>query len=218
MKTRQRPHWAAFGLLLALAATPPEQAHAEQGLSSVGMVRVKLPAGISLELPKEWNVHSSETGRVFDISRRAVVDLSGLTWNSLGHVIIARSGPASSYALVSVAFQRRQTYTQDELRRLSSAELDSEAKALRRTLEDGFAAQGMGSLEWMGARRESLRNTLALVAEYRRRLPDGAAVWVQINHIPLGGRILSLTLAYREMESLRWRPVVHRVRESLRVE
>lgn len=35
-------------------------------------------------------------------------------------------------------------------------------------------------------------NKLALVAEYRRRLPDGAAVWVQINQIPLGAGSLVL--------------------------
>jgi hypothetical protein len=182
----------------------------------IKFIEVKLPSGVSIDVPRNWWVIGGDLNQTLETSAQAVLDLTGVKNESKTNLLRANSMPRSTYAAISINFYENPDVTPNEIRTLSLKELKLMDDALRSTFEKGFKAQGVEVLNWYGTKKNIIDGKPALVTEYRRSGGNGA-VFVQINSIYGKDKMVRLTLSYRESENLIWKPVVERMRVSFKM-
>jgi hypothetical protein len=180
-------------------------------------VVVRLPHGISLEVPRTWRMIVGDAKDPLQIPAPEDVDLSKMHLPDNIPLFRATATPTDRPASMSVAFFSKATLTLRQAEEMSPDALAAYDRELRRTVEGAFKRQEVEMLTWNGTRRDRLNGHLVLVSEYRRQSPGFPPTWEQVNTIPLERGMIILTVAHSEHAESFWRSVVKRIRDSCRV-
>ena len=186
-------------------------------------VRLKFPTGISMDVPRSWQVIGKDLNKVIETSSQATLDLSGIDLPKRDDVNLfaANCVPATMYASVRLNVRRPALAKPDFIRALTKeqlVEMEKEDKAMLEKIAK--QAPAFGIKDFLGTTKEEVGGNPAIVTHCRRFDGDTngptALVWVIQIYAP--ERTYRLNLAYRETEEGFWRPVIKRIRDSVKIE
>jgi hypothetical protein len=185
-------------------------------------VKVKLATGITLDLPRNWWLIQGELNKTIETSAQAVLDLSGIDMGERKDInlIAANCQPKSMYASVRVNVHRPPLTSPEEARKLTAADLAEMGADMKKMLVQTLPKQGFELRDYISTTREEIAGFPAIVSHYRRteevQGKQTALVWVTQVFAP--GRTYRLNLAYRESEAGIWKPVIERIKTSIKIE
>jgi hypothetical protein len=179
---------------------------------------VRLPHGISVELPRSWRVFVGDNKEVLETAGSQALDLSHMTIPTSRALLRATATPADQPASIFVAYQAQSPFTPAQAAELTPAALADYDRDFRQTIEQQMHTQGITLVEWSGARQDRIGDRVVLVSEYLRKNRNAQSVREQINLIPLDHGMVLLSVTYNEHAGESWRAVVMRIRSSCVIE
>lgn len=176
-------------------------------------LRLRLPKGVELDLPRGWALVGDELLEVIDTASEAALDLTGEDpqpdRNGRITLLAANSTPASTYAAIRIN-STKPLLTASELMSVLGSD------ATLRAIKAAVSQQENDLLEFRRVYATSISGFRALTIEYQRSGMRGP-VHVQINRIVTATQELSVILSYRESEAQLWKPIMERIRRSLAI-
>jgi hypothetical protein len=178
-------------------------------------VTVDLPEGVTIEVPRSWRRLGAAEEEMIATGVSAGLDVMGLSDRGQNRVLLNTVAvPATMFALVRVSVDP--PVPRDEIDGFSEADLRGLSLQMRPLMEQMTRLGGERLLEYYGVRTDLVAGQPTVVTEYRRTGRDGP-VLVQINQIFVSTRTIVVQLSYREREQAVWKPILARVRASIRL-
>ncbi len=90
-------------------------------------------------------------------------------------------------------------------------------RTFQKTMEKGMASMGAKLLAVSEPRIEMINDSPSLLLEYRRSDPHSPSPWtIKQYRIPVGNKLIEMTVSYRESDATIWKPILEYVKQSLR--
>jgi hypothetical protein len=177
---------------------------------------LKLPFGVSVEVPKNWWIIDSDTNSTIETAAEAAMNLSGITLTNAKEVTLfrANSKPKTTYAALAIKL-RKSALNAAMLKSSSHEEIEELAPEMKQITEEALSTVGLKLIEFYGMRREFVGRHPALVIEYKRSGQQGAVV-VQTTRLFIEETEILFDLSYRESEGPMWKPIVRYIRTSVK--
>ena len=178
--------------------------------------RLKLPLGVSVEVPKNWWLLSGDINTNIETMSQAAMNLSGieLPKGKKVNLLRANSMPKTTYATIAINATDSEMNPND-LKNASEKEISKFAPTAKE-MQEALSSLNMHMLDFFRVRREFVAKHRALVIEYKRSGPQGPVI-VQMTRLFMGAKEISLNLSYRESEGQLWKPIVQYIRKSLTI-
>lgn len=195
----------------------PWSSLSQQEQSNSKFAKLKLPLGVSVEVPKNWWIFDSDSNSTIETAAEAAMNLSGIEIPKGKQITLfrANSTPRTTYAGIAIKL-RESELDPRILKNASIAEISQLSPDLKQMTQETLSAVDLELLEFYGVRREFIGSHPALVIEYKRSGQKGAVI-VQTTRLFLRGKEIVLDLSYRESEGKIWKPIVLYIRKSLTV-
>lgn len=181
-------------------------------------ITVRLPHGLSVEVPRSWRVRVGHTSTDLELGAATTLDLSRMEIPADHTLLRATATPADRPASISIAYLPQSTVSRADMTQLSPAALAEYDNGLRHTVETQLRARGVVVLEWTDTRQEQFASQAALVSEYQRKTQQAAVFKEQVNLIPRENGAVLFLLAYNEQAGDSWRSMAMRIRASCKID
>ncbi len=180
-------------------------------------VLVKLPLGVSIEVPKNWRLLDGNFNTTIETAGEAALNLAGikLPTGQKVNLFRANSNPSTTYAGIAIN-ATDSDISPTELLASSEADIRELAPLMHQMFDQGLATQNLRVIQFDGIRREIVDGHPSLVIEYVRSGPKGPVV-MQMTRLFIGDKEISLNLSYRQSETGIWKPIVDHMRSTFRV-
>lgn len=202
-------------MLIAVVGLVPHIAYAKSNF-----VVVRLPNGISVDIPYNWIVLTNDQIITLDTTVESQIDLSNLTKvaSDLGFVA-GYFDDTGDKAKVNVRYYPDMKVTQGIVRQSNAEDIKMFDKALKQTIYKANKATGGTILYWGGTRKRGFAGRIALVTEYRRPPISGeqGSFNVRLIRVLDGARSFTLTVSYNELYAIIFKPICDRIISSLKV-
>jgi len=191
----------------------------ENGLSSRDsrFALIRLPLGISIEVPKNWQVLNSDINTTIETAEEAAGRIKGIELPAVQKVNLfrANSNPRTTYAAIAINATDSEI-SPDELLEASEAEIRELSPLMHQMIEQGLAIHNCRIIRFDGIAREIFDGHPALVISYVRSGPNGSVV-VQMTRLFMDDKEISLNLSYRLNETQLWKPVIEYMKTTFRI-
>jgi len=179
--------------------------------------KLKLPLGVSVEVPKNWWILDSDSNSTIETAAEAAMNLSGIEIPKGKQITLfrANSMPRTTYAGIAIKVSESELDARI-LKNASIHEINQLSPEVKQMTQETLSAVDLELIEFYGVRREFVGSHPALVIEYKRSGQKGAVI-VQITRLFLRGKEIVLDLSYRESEARIWKPIALYIRKSLSV-
>ena len=176
-----------------------------------------LPFNVSVDVPRSWWVLDETVNELLRTSLEAALNLHGIVPDADSETLLfaANSWPPTTYASIRITRVTPIIASPDEIQQITPAELQLLVSEIEEVMKRAAALQGHSYLETLGVRIEEVGSWPALIFSYRRSGPKGPVV-VQLLLIMRESDSVRVSLAYRETESALWRPVIERIKRSIK--
>jgi hypothetical protein len=182
---------------------------------------MKLPNGVSIDIPRNWQVATGDERITIDTTVESQLDLSNLpkATSDLGFVA-GYFDDAGDKAKINVRYYPDTKVTQDTVRHASPEGIAKFDDGLREGAAMGFKGSGGTILHWGGTRKQIFGSRTALVTEYRRSPISGeqGPFHVRLIRIVDGSKSFTLTVSYNELYKVVFKPTCDRIVSSLKIE
>jgi hypothetical protein len=178
---------------------------------------VKLPLGISMEVPKNWWVISGDLDATIEASGEAMIDLSGIDVGGVQEISFfkANSMPRTTYASISVRCTNAE-FTQDEMRGITDEEI-AEATPVIRDSTEAVLKQGSQKInEFYPIKMVEIDGNPGMELRYNRTGNKGNVIVLQ-TRVVTETKEVSFILSYRENEKALWDPIIRYIYKSIRI-
>jgi hypothetical protein len=211
---------------LALVAKAPAQDAVQQGLpGSASATRLRLPRGVSVELPDDWVILSkeqrgtlNETMKVNAGALQPLVEGSELSFAANWLDEQGKVQAILNLRYYPDAADDPNVMTQGDLEDLSAADLREVDEVMRSETVKAVSAIGGTLMKWGGVRCVDIGDLAALEREYIRASADGSGAFrVRTQRVPLGEQTFSVTVSYRVDAEPIVGPVCGQILKSLQV-
>ena len=203
-----------LGTLLTLALV------CEQGLAQESpFKRLQLAYGVSIEVPSHWTVLSQSTRSNLGAAGRAIMDNAGLEAQSgrKENLLAVNAVPDPTGAMVRVSVTTPPEYSQADLAAATQSDLKEVASELLAKFRKLESSGGPKIIQMQTVRLDTINNYRVLVMPYTRHGAVGPSPWQVTQYkIPLSDRLIEVTLSYRESDAIVWRPIIERVKRSIK--
>jgi hypothetical protein len=179
---------------------------------------VKLPLGISVEVPKNWWVISGDIDATIEAAGEAMIDLSGIDVGGVQEVSLfkANSMPRTTYASISVRCTTAE-FSQDEMRGITDAEI-AEATPIIRESTEAVLKQGSQKMnEFFPIKMVEIDGNPGMELRFNRTGNKGNVI-VQQTRVVTKTKEVSFILSYRENEKTLWEPIIRYIYKSITIE
>ena len=180
--------------------------------------KAKLPYGISLDVPSHWAVLSMADIKNLHTSSQAMMDNAGMEkQSSRKETLLAMNAtPNPTGAMIRVSVTIPPNFTQSDLAGTTPADLKEVGVEMLKMFRQIEASGGPKIKEMQAIRIERLNNYRALVTPYIRTGPNESTWQVTQYEIPVPSLLIHVTLSYRQSDAVIWRPILERVKQSVR--
>lgn len=181
--------------------------------------RVQLAYGISLDVPSHWMVLSKNNRKNIGAAGQAMIDNAEIEGSSgrKENLFAMNAAPNPTGAMIRVSITSPSEYTQDDLAAITPADLGvirDETYGMFRKLE---SSGGPTIIEMQPFRVEKFNNHHVLVMPYVRAGAQGPSSWQVTQYkVPDSNRLIEMTLSYRKSDATVWRPILERVKRSVK--
>jgi len=203
-------------------STPSSQlvSHSEEivlGPRDSRFALIRLPLGISIEVPENWFVIDGEINTTIETGGEAVYRLTGMDLPTSKKVNLfrANSSPPTTYASIAI-YATNSDISPDELLEADETEIRELSPLMHQMFEQGLATQNCRIIQFDSIVREIVNGYPALVISYIRSGPNGPVV-VQMTRLFVGDKEISLNLSYRLSEIQLWKPILDYMRTTFQI-
>jgi hypothetical protein len=180
---------------------------------------VKLPHGMTMELPKSWWLIGKDLNEVMETKAQAALDLSGIEIlpGTNTELITANSMPRTTYASTRVTFSTPPIGTPEEVAGLSPSDLKEMGEQTHDLMRRLSKKEGNEILDFYGCTLATVGGSPAILNHYKRSGPRGnVLVWAYQIARPDG--TVNLTMSCRQSEAALWRLILERIEKSVKFE
>lgn len=181
--------------------------------------RIQLSYGISLEIPSHWTVLSQDTRKNLGAAGSAMMDNAGIEGSSgkKQNLLAVNATPEPTGSMIRVSVTSPPDYAQADLAAATAADLKEVGPEMLKMFRQLEASGGPKIIEMQPVRIEKLNGQLVLVMPYVRASKFGPSPWQVTQYkIPVSNRLIEITLSHRQSDAIVWRPILERVRRSVR--
>lgn len=184
-------------------------------------VKVRLPKGVSLELPKNWVAISKDQRITLDNIVQSVLDLTAIDHPENSKYVFAanRYENGKTIGIVNVRYYPNIDLAQNEARQATLQDIKEFDAALKENMVKSTKAFGMSILAWRGTKKKSINGITTFITEYSRneRIKDTGAFRVRLVRVFAGDRSFTLTVSFNEEGSFFLKTITDSIIESLRL-
>lgn len=182
-------------------------------------VVLKLPKGVSTELPRNWVVISDNQRITLDAWVQAKTEKfsDSVSRSELSFAANYYDDRGQTVGIFNIRYYPDQEVTQRDIKEASDEDIKEIDFELRKNLVPGVEAAGNRLLEWRGTRRININRIAVLVSEYRRSSRQGPAFRTQLVRVLAGQRSFTVTISYREDQHHFLAPICERVIQTIRM-
>jgi hypothetical protein len=184
--------------------------------STENYVHLKLPRGVSIQVPAGWRALSTEHQDLIKLSVESAMELTGNdgTLDEELNLIAANASATSTYAAVRVDSIIPRSIAPKDLSRATPAFLSDLEGEMQSEIRKLLPLQGNELIGSLSLTRELYSGYPATVTKYRRTGPKGP-VSVQIIQVMTDHQEIRINLSYRDSERAIWMPVIEKMRRSI---
>lgn len=180
---------------------------------------VQLAYGISLEIPSHWKVLSQETRQNLGAAGEAMTKNAGIEGPSgqKQNLLAVNATPDPTGSMIRVSVTSPPDYTQADLAAATATDLKDVGAEMQKGFRQLEASGGPKIIEIQPVRIEKFNGQLVLVMPYVRASKFGPSPWQVTQYkIPVSNRLIEITLSHRQSDAIVWRPILERVKRSVR--
>lgn len=188
-------------------------------IAANNFVPVRLPHGVQIELPRNWEALSK--------NHRITIDSTVQSRNERAGIFDASSDlnfGANYYdearkvaALMNVRYYPSLAVSQAEARAAGTADLRELDAELHNVMLKAAQINGFSVLVWNGTSKQVINGVTAFITEYKRSpLNNNGNFKVRLVRVLNGGKSFTMTVSYRENQEYLLRPICDRIISSLR--
>lgn len=189
-------------------------------LAANNFVPIRLPHGVKIELPRNWEALSNNTRITLDLATQSRLE-AALFFDASSDLNFAANyydDAGKAAAIVNVRYYPNLQLSQGDARAAGKPdilELDSE---LRELIVKSGQINGVSVLSWNGTRKQVINGATAFVTEYKRSpIKNNGNFKVRLVRVFNDKKSFTLTISYRENEEYLLRPICDRIISSLRI-
>lgn len=180
---------------------------------------IQLAHGISLDVPSHWSVLSLENRKNLEAAGQALADNAGIEGeDAVKEPLLAMNAtPYPTGAMIRVSVTHFPSYTQSDLAAATSVDLEELRANTLKMFKQLESSGGPQIIEMQPMRIERINHYLVLVMPYVRAGVKGPYHWQVTQYkIPASNYLIEITLSYRQSDSIIWRPILERVKRSVK--
>ena len=187
---------------------------------ATNFVKIKLPKGVSIELPRNWIVFSKNRRITLDTMVESGLDLAGIEHQLNSDIPFAANyyTNGQTVGIINIRYYLDTELTQSAAQSATSQDVKELDAALRESIVKSTKAFGMAVLSWEGTKKTTINGITAFVTEYHRKsLKSTKEFRVRLVRVFAGKRTFTLTVSYREDESFFLKTITDRIISSLKL-
>lgn len=184
-------------------------------------VKVSLPKGVSIELPKNWVVLSGNQRITLDSAVESILDLSGIEQegSELSFAANYYDDKGNTLGILNVRYYPQLELTQADARSASAQDLRELDADLKKNMLPAMKAFGMTVTSWTGTQKTTINGITVFLTEYRRKSLKGNGEFrVRLVRVLAADKSFTLTVSYNEAASFLLKPITNRIINSLNLE
>lgn len=188
------------------------------GYAKSNFITVLLPLGISIDIPRNWEVLNNDQLITLDTTVESQLDLTRLPKDASTLSFAAyHSDGTLENAKVIVRYYPNTEVFQEEIRRYGSKEIQEFDNAIKQSIFNAAKLSGDTILSWGGTRKQEIGNHSALITSYRRPPFPGqqGSATVQLLRVFDGAKTFSVTVSYNEMSAVFYKPICERIMSTI---
>lgn len=182
-------------------------------------VKINLPKGVSVELPKNWVVISKDQRITLDTMVESGLDLAGIDQENSDLPFAAnyyKNG--KTIGIINNRYYSDLDLTQYDAQQATNQDIKELDTALKENMVKSMGAFGTSILSWEGTKKTTINGITAFVTEYHRKALKGTGAFrVRLVRVFAGKRSFTLTVSYSEEESFFLKTITDRVISSLKL-
>lgn len=180
---------------------------------------VQLAYGISLDVPSHWTMLSLESRKNINAAGQAMTENAGIEGSSgqKEPLLAMNATPNPSGAVIRVSVTSPADYTQSDLAAVTPVDLKEVGAEALKMFKQLETSGGPKIIEMQPVRIEQFNDYLVFIICYVRAGVNGSSPWqVTSFKIPVSNRLIEITLSHRQSDAIVWRPILERVKCSVR--
>jgi hypothetical protein len=214
MRNQTRLHclfsWLSIAALVFFSSTT---------YASGNYVSIRLPRGVTVELPRNWAVLSNNQRITLDSWVQAKTEANGFA-NASSELAFAANyydEQNSTAGMFNIRYYPNLDVSQPDARAAGAADIKELDAVLRQNIVPGIEMSGNRLLAWLGTTKLSINGTSAFITEYRRSSPQGGVFRARLVRIFNGQKSFTITVSYREDQEFFLRTICDRIINSIRI-
>jgi hypothetical protein len=180
-------------------------------------VKIKLPKGVSFELPKNWVIISNDQRILLDTFVESGLDLAGIDSGTSDLSFAAnyyKSGKA--IGIINNRYYSDLELTQYDAQQATTQGIKEFDTALKESMVESLNAFGASILSWEGTNRTTINGITTFITEYHRKALNSTEVFrVRLVRVFAGNRSFTLTVSYNEEDAPFLKTITDRIISSL---
>ena len=213
VRIRRGNLWLLLVLIILLAYPPIVFAEGN-------FVTARLPHGVQIEIPRNWEVLSANKRITLDTAVQSRNENAGLFYTSsdLNFAANCYTDAGKTIAVLNFRYYPDFTITQREARAFTQADTRELDVALRDSMRQNSKIYGVSVLAWHGTKKQIINGATAFVTEYKRSPVNKNGIFlVRLVRIINAGKSFTLTVSYRIDQEYLMKPICDRIISSLRI-
>jgi len=189
--------------------------------SSDNFVKVNLPKGVSIEIPKNWVVLSGNQRITLDSAVESRLDLSGIEQEESKLQFAANyyDDKRNTLGILNIRYYPQLDITQEDVRTATLQDVEEIDPALKESIIKSAKAFGMTVTSWNGTQKTIINGITVFLTEYRRNSQKGGGEFrVRLVRVLSGNKSFTLTVSYHEDASFLLKPITDKIINSLNLE
>lgn len=183
--------------------------------------RVKLPKGVSIEVPKNWVVLSGNQRITLDSAVESGLDLSGIKQGGSEFPFAANyyDDKGNTLGILNVRYYPQLELTQADAQSANAQYVKELDAALKENMITSVKAFNMTVTSWAGTQKSVINGITVFLTEYQRKSLKGSGEFrVRLVRVFAADKSFTLTVSYHEAASFLLKPITDKIINSLSVE
>lgn len=183
--------------------------------------RVKLPKGVSIEIPKNWVVLSGNQRITLDSAVESVLDLSGIKQEGSELPFAANyyDDKGNTLGIMNVRYYPQLDLTQADAQSANAQDVRELDAALKESMIPSMKAFNMTVTSWAGTQKSVINGITVFLTEYQRKsLKESGEFRVRLVRVLAADKSFTVTVSYHEAASFLLKPITDRIINSLSLE
>lgn len=188
-------------------------------LAANNFVPIRLPHGVQVELPRNWEALNKNQRITLDSTVQSRNERAGIfdASSDLNFGANYYDDAGKTAAIMNVRYYPGLDISQAEARAAGQSDIRELDRALRESMVKAGRINGFSVLAWNGTSKQVINGATAFVTEYKRSpLKNNGNFKVRLVRVFNGSKSFTLTVSYREDQEYLLRPICDRIISSLR--